>query len=289
MGRYLFIALFSLLLLGGCSSTKLAYRYADWGIVWWVNDYVPMTSEQESRLERDIRNLRQWHCSTELPEYSQWLTRLKSDVRSGDLDESTVAWHQEKLLSFFPPLMERAKPAAVRLLASLTDEQVRQLSANMKDSQQELEKELLADNPEQTREARAERTAERVERWLGPLNNRQRETVSNWSEARGKQTEIWLEGRRNWQEALLDALAERGSASFSDRISYLIDNNEEVRGERYQQMMGDSQRAIAELTADLLQQADQRHLDHLLGRASELKGDFDTLACVGEGTGSASS
>lgn len=289
MGRYLFITLISLLLLAGCSSTKLAYRYADWGIVWWVDDYIPMTSEQESRLERDIRNLRQWHCSTELPQYSQWLTRLKSDVRSGDLDESTVAWHQEKLFAFFPPLMDRAKPAAARLLASLTDEQVRQLAENMKESQQELEDELLADNPEQTRAARAERTTERVERWLGPLNDSQRATVSRWSEARGKQTEIWLEGRRNWQEALLDALEERDSDRFSDRIGYLIDNNEEVRGERYQQMMADSRTAIAELMTDLLQQADQRHLDHLLGRASELKGDFDTLACVGEDTENTSS
>ncbi|MEP1214535.1 MAG: DUF6279 family lipoprotein [Marinobacter sp.] len=289
MGRYLFITLLSLLVLGGCSSTKLAYRYADWGIVWWVDDYIPMTAEQESLLERDVRNLRQWHCSAELPEYSQWLTRLKSDVRSGEIEEATVAWHQEKLFSFFPPLMDRARPTAVRLLSSLSDEQVRQLAANMKDSQQELEAEFLADNPEQTQAARAERTTERVERWLGPLNDTQREIVSRWSEARGKQTEIWLEGRRNWQEALLDALEVRDSDSFSDRIAYLIENNEEVRGERYQQMMAESRIAIVQLMTDLLQQADQRHLDHLLERAAELQGDFDTLACVGEDTGNASS
>ncbi len=283
MVRSSFVVLFSLLLLAGCSSTKLAYRYADWGIVWWVDDYIPLTSEQESQLEQDIRDLRQWHCSTELPRYSQWLTRLRSDVRSGNLDESTVAWHQEKLFSFFPPLMDRAKPATTHLLASLSDEQVRQLAANMKDSQKELEEEFLADDPEKTRVARAERTGERVERWLGPLNDRQRETVSTWSEARGEQTQIWLEGRRNWQQALLDALEERDSDSFADRISYLIDNNEEVRGERYQQMMSESRPAMAQLMTELLQEANQRHLDHLVGRAEKLAGDFDTLACVGEG------
>jgi hypothetical protein len=284
MVRNFLITLFSLLILAGCSSTKLAYRYADWGIVWWVDDYIPMTSEQESRLEQDIRDLRQWHCSTELPRYSEWLTRLKRDVRTGDLDALTVAGHQETLFSFFPPLIDRAKPAATGLLSSLSDEQVRQLAANMKDSQEELEQEFLADDPEKTREARAERTTERVERWLGSLNDRQQATVSAWSEARGEQTEIWLEGRRNWQQALLDALEERDSDSFADRISYLIDNNEVVRGERYQQMMSESRAAMAELMTSLLQQADQRHLDHLLGRAEELAGDFDTLACVSEDT-----
>lgn len=284
-----FLCLTGLLILAGCSSTKMAYRYADWGIVWWVDDYIPLTSEQESRLEQDIRDLRQWHCSTELPRYSEWLTRLKNDVRSGDLDRSTVAWHQEQLFSFFPPLMEQAMPAATRLLASLSDDQVQYLASNMKESQEELEEEFLADNPETTRQARAERTMERVERWLGALNERQRETVSAWSEARGQQTEIWLEGRRNWQQALLDALEQRDSDAFSERVSYLMSNYEKVRGERYQQMMSESRTAMAGLMTELLQQADQRHLEHLLERAENMRGDFDTLACASEDTGSLNS
>ena len=134
MNRIVSIALLGLLLLGGCSSTKMAYRYADWGIVWWVDDYIPMTAEQESRLEQDIHDLRQWHCATELPRYSEWLAQLKSDVRSGNLSQSTVTHHQEQLLSFFPPLMERARPAATRLLSSLSDEQVQQLASNMEET-----------------------------------------------------------------------------------------------------------------------------------------------------------
>ena len=289
MIRIASIALLGLVFLAGCSSTKMAYRYADWGIVWWVDDYIPMTAEQESLLEQDIRGLRQWHCATELPRYSEWLAQLKSDVRSGNLSQSTVTHHQEQLLSFFPPLMERARPAATRLLSSLSDEQVQQLASNMEESQKELEDEFLADNPEQTREARAERTVERVERWLGSLNERQRDTVNAWSEGRGKQTEIWLEGRRNWQQALIDALATRDSDDFSDRVHYLMSNYEEVRGERYQRMMSDSRTAMAALMTDLLQQADQRHLDHLLEHAENMRGDFDTLACVGEDTENRSS
>lgn len=284
MNRIVSIALLGLLLLGGCSSTKMAYRYADWGIVWWVDDYIPMTAEQESRLEQDIHDLRQWHCATELPRYSEWLAELKSDVRSGDLSQSTVTHHQERLLSFFPPLMERARPATTRLLSSLSDEQVQQLASNMEKSQKELEDEFLADDPEQTREARAKRTMERVERWLGALNERQRDTVNAWSEGRGQQTKIWLEGRRNWQQALIDALETRNSDGFSEQVRYLMNNYEEVRGKRYQRMMSDSRTAMAGLMADLLQQADQRHLDHLLEQAESMRGDFDTLACVGEDT-----
>lgn len=285
MFRALIIVLTSLLILGGCSSTKLAYRYADWGIVWWVDDYIPMTSEQESRLEADIRELRRWHCSMELPRYSEWLAQLKNDVRERNFEQSQLRWHQEQVFSFLPPLMDQAKPAITRLLASLSDDQVQQLEANMEKSQKELEDEYLADDPEQTRQARAERTIERAEQWLGSLNEAQRETVESWSRARGQQTEIWLEGRRNWQESLLKTLEHyRGNANFAMQINHLIDKNDQVRGERYQEMMGESRSAMAELMANLLKQADDRHLEHLVDRTRSLQGDFDTLACAGEDT-----
>ena len=270
----------SLLLLAGCSSTKVAYQYADWGIVWWVEDYIPMTSEQENQLEKDIVELRQWHCSSELPRYSAWLAELKNDVRSRDLERETVAYHQEQLFSFFGPLADRAKPAAIRLLSSLSDDQVDALAANMAESQAELEEEFLAENREKTREARAERTRERVERWLGDLNPEQVAIVDQWSEARGQQTEIWLEGRRNWQKALLETLEQRQSPSFDERVAYLIDNNDAVRGERYQSMMAESRVAMANLMTAVLQTADQEQLDFLLERAATLRGDFNTLACT---------
>ena len=52
--RTLALLAVALLALAACSSTKLAYRYADWGIVWWVDDYIPMTGEQQAQLEQEI-------------------------------------------------------------------------------------------------------------------------------------------------------------------------------------------------------------------------------------------
>ena len=88
----------------GCSSTKLAYRYADWGIVWWVEDYVTLTADQKQQLNSDIEQLRQWHCSAELPRYQAWLDELESDVASSPPDQPTVEYHQQRLFGFFPSL-----------------------------------------------------------------------------------------------------------------------------------------------------------------------------------------
>ncbi|WP_375192970.1 DUF6279 family lipoprotein [Marinobacter sp.] len=263
----------------GCSSTKLAYRYADWGIVWWVEDYISLTDQQRQRLNADLENLRQWHCSAELPRYQDWLGELQTDVAEGVPSRSAVVRHQERLFGFVAPTLERTTPVAANLLESLSDEQVRELARNMERGQREREEEYLADTRSATAEARADRTTERVERWLGTLNAEQRQIVEDWSENRGAQTEIWLEGRRNWQQALLTLLEERNQPDFRERLRQLIVNSEQARGQAYQAMMAESRAAMAGLIHDLIRAGDTTTLAHLQDRATELKNDFAVLEC----------
>ncbi|WP_449286350.1 DUF6279 family lipoprotein [Marinobacter sp. PE14] len=263
----------------GCSSTKLAYRYADWGIVWWIEDYVTLTADQKQQLNSDIEQLRQWHCSAELPRYQAWLDELESDVSSNPPNLATIDYHQQQLFGFFPSLLERATPVAVNLLSSLSDEQIQELADNMAQSQREMEEEFLADSPEATAAARAERTAERVERWLGELNSEQRDIVRQWSANRGAQTEIWLQGRRNWQLALLKTLEGRDEPTFEAELEHLILNSEEVRGDAYKAMMAESRIAMASLMHDLIMAGDRETLAQLQNRAVELNSDFEALTC----------
>ena len=277
--RLLPVFLLSAFLLAGCSSTKLAYRYADWGIVWWVEDYIDLTAAQEQRLNNDIRNFLQWHCSAELPRYRSWLDQLSADLSDGPPDEATVAYHQARLFDFLPALLERATPIAVNLLSSLSDAQVQALADNMKRSQQEMEDKFLAGTPSATANARAERTSERIERWLGDLDENQQQVVNEWSADRGAQTEIWLQGRRNWQQALLDLLEERDSADFPDRLSRLVLDSESVRGDAYAEMMEESRSGMVMLMHDLLQADNTATLPHLRDRTEALNSDFETLSC----------
>ncbi|MBW7472704.1 DUF6279 family lipoprotein [Marinobacter sp. F4218] len=277
--RWIAIICASLMIVSGCSSTRTAYRYADWGIVWWVEDYVTLTDAQAAQLNAGIDQLRQWHCSRELPRYGRWLESLETDVRQRDLDPDTIAYHQEQLFGFFPPLLDKATPIATDLLASLTDAQVRELAENMEDSQREREEEYLSDSMNETASARAERTEERVERWLGDLNGTQKRIVAEWSEQRGRQTEIWLEGRRKWQLALLEALERRNAPGFAADVERLIKDSEEIRGEEYQAMMVDSRAAMKTLMHDLIEAGNSTHLAHLQNRAAELNSDFEALTC----------
>jgi hypothetical protein len=271
------------LLLASCSSTKFAYQNAGTGVLWWVDDYISMTDDQEDQLKKDLRELLDWHCAEELPRYSLWLTEVQQDVRSSRLQHYRIAYHQERLAAFVPPLLDRVKPAIVHLLSSLSNKQVRELADNIAKRQQELEDEFLADDPESTLEGRTARTKKRIKRWLGSLNDPQHRIVEEWSANRGRQTEIWLESRRSWQQQLLRALEQRKEEGFAREIDYLIDHYDELRGPEYQQMVVESQMTMTGMLTALFQEADQRQLDFLLGKAAGLRDDFTDLACIQDG------
>ncbi|MFP3979327.1 DUF6279 family lipoprotein [Marinobacter sp. KMM 10035] len=269
-----------MLFISGCSSTRLAYRYADWGIVWWVEDFISLSQTQEQQLDDDIESLKRWHCSSELPRYRAWLSSIESDLASGKPTPEAVSRLQNQIAGFFPPLMQKITPVAINLLSSLSDEQVRELAGNMEENHRELEGEFLEGDAETIAQARAERTEERAERWLGSLNATQKSLIKDWSESRKGQTEIWLAGRRNWQKALLNALENRNDPGFDATVTELISNPEAGRGDAYAQRIDESMAAMRSLIQQLLQATDASHLDHLARQVSELRGDFKALTCV---------
>ncbi|MCK2149335.1 DUF6279 family lipoprotein [Marinobacter alexandrii] len=273
------LLLAALLVLSGCSSTRMAYRYADWGVVWWVEDYVTLTDAQKTQLYEDLDELRGWHCATELPKYQVWLNTLETDVRQQNITPEALSQHQDELLGFFPPLLSRATPIATRLLTSLTDAQVRELTENMAERQRELEQEYLGEDPAATAAARAERTSERLERWLGDLNDNQRAIVTRWSAQRDRQTEIWLQGRRNWQLTFLEALERRQEPGFEQEVARLLNESTSIRGEEYEAMMARSRVALNTLIHGVVAAGDTAQLAHLENRAAELNRDFEALTC----------
>lgn len=270
-----------LMLISACSSTRMAYRYADWGIVWWVEDYLTLTDAQKTELNRSLDELRAWHCASELPRHQAWLDTLQDDMRAREFSPATLAHHQQRLFGFFPPLMNQITPIATRLLASLSDAQVRELEQNMRQRQQDLADEYLEGDTEDRIAARAERTRERAERWLGELNAQQRVLIAEWSEQRGRQTEIWLQGRQQWQEALLAALEHRHQPGFASQVESLILDAERFRGEDYREMMADSRAALNALMHELMMASDAIQVAHLADRAAELNRDLEALTCHG--------
>lgn len=266
-----------LVLLGACSSTRLSYRFADRGAVWWVEDYVDLTGDQEAALRRDLRQVRDWHCESQLPRYADWLEGLHRETAGGELPPERITYHREQVAGFLEPLTNRIIPVASRLLQSLSNEQVDELVASLKEEQADYRQEYLQDD---TPEQAVDRVRERAERWLGGLNDRQLAIIRRWVANREGATEAWLEGREQWQAVFFEVLEERQQPDFESRLREIIVNREQYQGDGQPARTARNTDDVLQLTHRLLVAADERHWEHLQDQTNDLRQDTVALACT---------
>ena len=75
--------LFTLLLLTACSTVKMVYPRLDWIIPHYIDDYISLNDKQELQLDKELRVVLDWHCTTPVNQYATWLGRIRFDVEHG--------------------------------------------------------------------------------------------------------------------------------------------------------------------------------------------------------------
>ncbi|MGB8337665.1 MAG: DUF6279 family lipoprotein [Burkholderiales bacterium] len=174
----------SLLLIGGCSMFRLAYNNADIAINWMLDDYFDLHGEQHALLKTKLETLQTWHRSEELPLYVEGLkatqARLRQTVQREDID-----WFMDMVKKRYERLVREAAPDAADLLATLTPEQIRNLEKKYAKNNRKFSKEhKLTGTPSEQREARAKKTIDMIEDWVGNLSGEQeaqlRQSIEAW-------------------------------------------------------------------------------------------------------------
>lgn len=278
--KSLCLILSTALLLVACSQTSLAYRNLDWLIPWRVSSYLDLDSQQKAWLEPRIQTHLNWHCSSELPRYVNWLKNTRPLLQSAapdaqQLDEQLIQAEQA-----FQAIVEQTNPTAVQLLSTLSDAQVERLYARMdKDNREDREEFLEPDLQIQIVE-RAERLEKRLRPWFGPLNDKQREHVATWASDRREQSRLWLEGRERWQAAFRETLDRRRAADFSQRMTQLLENRRGAHDPEAAQAYLESRQAMASLFSQLLADADDKQRTHLLQKIDALRLDLAEQICA---------
>lgn len=280
--KTLLLLLVLALVVAGCSRINLAYRNLDLLVAWSLNDYLDLNRNQQARLREQLRDHLAWHCRTQLPDDLDALQRVRQQIRQGELDERAIRSHYLDIRQAIKSVAVEITPTTVQLLRELDDRQVSQLAeALARDHQEHQETYLAAPLPQQVRE-RAERMGKRTERWTGKLNAAQQQRILAWAHALGGQNRLWLENRRHWQTALLEALTERHGPDFEQRIAYLLQERESMETDAYRAALAHNEDATIALISDLYALSDAKQRRHLDNRLQRLGRDLSSLDCLSE-------
>jgi len=267
------------ILLTGCSATQLAYRNLDWAISWWVDDYIDLNSRQQAQLDEALERHLQWHCEAELPRYVDWLNQLYLMSYQQPPEREAIRERFREFRGALDRLLKEITPSTVALLATITPQQRQALARTLAEKNRELASEMLPETPEARIDARAERMRERVAGWLGSLTPEQETRIMEWSRARQGMTRAWLENRKRWQKAFLEALETPGGRSFRETITELLQNRETTWTASYRQTQDRSIEAALDLVHALFATATDAQRQYFRTQVDALREDFKALRC----------
>lgn len=269
-----------LLTVTACSRVGLAYRNLDLIIPWTLNDYLDINGEQKDWFNDRLNEHLNWHCTTQLPGYLDWLDRLKNMVQTNQVTDQALQQRTREAKAAIAETAREITPSAIELLQGLNDDQVADMDAAFVKDQRKRQQQYLKPTLQQQIQERSERMEKRLNDWLGPLSETQRQRVQAWSRALGDQNQQWIANRAHWQNQFSEAVAQRHSPDFPKRIEQLLVDRESLWSPAYRQAFDKTEAQARSLLVDVMADSTPTQRERLLKKIDGVKKDFTDLKCL---------
>lgn len=268
------------LALGACSRVGLAYRNLDVIIPWTLSDYLDMNGEQKDWFNERLKKHLNWHCTTQLPGYLEWLDRLQSMVETNQVTDAALQARTTEAKMAIAETARQITPSAIELLQGLDDKQVAEMNDAFAKDLRKREKEYVKPPLAQQIAERGARMDKRLTDWLGPLSVSQEQRVMVWSTALGDQNTQWIANRAHWQKQFSEAVAQRQSPQFPQQIETLLVDRERLWTPQYRQAFANTEAQARSLFVDLMAESTREQRQRLLKKIEGVRKDFSDLKCL---------
>ena len=162
---------------GGCSLLAATYNNGVSLAAWQANSWFSLSSAQDGDLRARLEPLVAWHRSSQLDEYADFLARVQARIQRR-IEAADVAWLYAETRKRFGVLVDAAAPDAAALALTLTSAQIDRLERKFASRRKEFVENEVDVPFAIAREKFVEKRLESVERWLGSLNEGQRQRLS---------------------------------------------------------------------------------------------------------------
>ena len=280
MKRKALIVLF-LLLVTGCG-TRFYYYQLDWLIPFFLRDYISLNSEQKSILKERLLKQIDWHCKTQLADYSETLRSLSKDLSSPDhpIGYDGLKNYYAKFQGFWAELIRQVAPDIAEILRTATDAQIEELFENLDKRNDEMRAEYIDLSPSERIKQREERMLKGLRKWLSGPTPEQKQAVSAWIKQLKPIGQEWLLYRDKIQEEVINLLKQRKELpDFNQKLVEILTHQERMRSSTYQAKSDYNRDITLKLGVNIIHLMIPEQRTHLLKRIDSFATDFEKIKC----------
>jgi uncharacterized protein DUF6279 len=266
--------LMCLLLLNACSSTTFIYNRLDFLLPWYLGGYMDLSRPQKKMLDELLQPYLYWHRSEELPIYLGVLEQVESDL-DGPLTPEQVAATSLAFEQAWLRLEQESLNWMLSLGRDLSDRQMADFIARLREQQLEYEEEYLPRSDEDYREETYEGLRDSFQDFLGRLGPAQLQVLNDTAEAMLRSDAVWLAERAAWL-LRLEATLQR-EPGWEQGIRDAIASRDEDTSEQYQQVYAHNVERIQLAIVAVVNSRSDKQDKHLRRKLTNLKEDLRTL------------
>ena len=275
--RMTIVLLTLFLFLSGCT-LKNAYKQLDWVLAGMIEDYVSLSESQEADVDARIASFLKWHQFTQLKVYAEDLQQVQQYTSLG-LDDASADEIFQRFMRSWDTLKEHVAPEMADLLLTLNDKQQKQMFEKLAEQNQELEDEINEYTQEERYERAGDKMIENFERWLGEINDQQKEILRSWPPKFKPLDDDRMAFRLKWQAALRNVLqSPLSKAEKREQLISLIKNPDTYQSEEHKQKLVYNSKQLKALILSFDQTLTQQQRGFLAGRLDHIITTFQELA-----------
>ncbi len=264
-------------LMTSCGAAKIAYNSLDIIIPWFLDDYVSFNETQEQAIATILNQQLEWHRETQLPGYIQLLDKIQQDAKI-NVNKDQVTGYYNTTQNMWRTMAVRLTPDVATVLATLDDEQVKELIDSLKYENEELKSEFVDQSPEELQEGRIDRMIDRFERWLDELTPQQEKAVIAWSHELKPISEYWFENRMHWfNEFRVSLNLRKNEAQFYNSLHRLFVQYENLQTPAYVTALNYNKEKTINLIITIEQQLTDEQRVYLIKEIEDIKHDLIDL------------
>jgi len=267
----------AIVFLFSCSSTKLAYNYADFFVLNWFESYIDLNESQRSDFKKRVEIFFVWHRKSELPKVILFLEDIKFRYKGG-LKKEDISWISDQSKTFLGRILNHIDEDLVAILLTISDSQV----LHAKEAMLEKEDDWLIKQSKMTSDELhshiLKRLYEFLEDWMGNLEAHQRKQIAAWIKADPNWISIKLRNREKFQNDLIDIL--KYKHSLKDNIYSWIRYPSSHWTQEYKKNIKDKKKEWEEITFKIDTNSLPRQRKRFIIKLDELIEDFRDIAGI---------
>lgn len=205
--KYLITCAALILVLTGCVTLSFTYNHAERLLLWRIDRYFQLSSDQDGYLKARLAELHVWHRQTELPRYSEFLRQVHDRWQDG-LSPEDIDWAFDTFAKLRTSLANRIASPGGAFLVTIDAKQLKRLERVVQREHRQWQARVGA-TPEERSAKRAKDGVSSLRDWLGPLTKEQERLTERLIKDMADTADDWFAYRMQRQNEFVQLLQSR--------------------------------------------------------------------------------